>query len=76
VKRIWEHKDGAVDGFTQEYRVHTLVYYELHASMVEAIAREKHIKKWNRDWKLRLIEFRSPEWRDLWGRDFVKQSSL
>ncbi|MBI3478940.1 MAG: GIY-YIG nuclease family protein [Nitrosomonadales bacterium] len=66
VKRIWEHKNGAVDGFTKEYGVHILVHYELHADMVAAIAREKQIKKWNRAWKLELIESKNPEWRDLW----------
>ena len=66
VKRVWEHKNDTVDGFTQEYGVHTLVYYELHADMLTAITREKQIKKWNRAWKIELIEAGNPEWRDLW----------
>jgi putative endonuclease len=64
-RRVWEHKTDAADGFTRDYRVHTLVYAEFHETMHEAIAREKHIKKWNRAWKLRLIERGNPTWRDL-----------
>ena len=66
VKRVWEHKNDAVDGFTKRYGVHDLVYYELHADMLAAIAREKQIKKWNRAWKIELIETGNPEWQDLW----------
>lgn len=66
IKRVWEHKHGAVEGFTRKYRVHALVYFEQHARMEEAIVREKQIKKWNRAWKLRLIEESNPEWRDLY----------
>ena len=66
VRRIWEHKNDFVEGFTQDYQTHSLVYYELHDDMTAAIAREKQIKKWNRQWKLRLIEKSNPEWRDLW----------
>ncbi|MBS0381355.1 MAG: GIY-YIG nuclease family protein [Proteobacteria bacterium] len=66
VKRIWEHQHDAVEGFTNKYRIHTLVYYEQHVRMEEAIIREKQIKKWNRAWKLRLIEENNPEWRDLY----------
>ena len=66
VKRIWVHKNDLVDGFTKEYGIHTLVWYEMHGSMLRAIEREKAIKKWNRDWKVRLIESRNPEWRDLY----------
>lgn len=54
-------------GFTKRYAVHSLVYYELHGDMVSAITREKQIKKWNRAWKLELIEKQNPDWRDLWG---------
>jgi len=54
------------DGFTKDYKVHTLVYYELHMDMLAAIGREKQLKKWNRTWKLRLIEEGNPTWRDLW----------
>ena len=65
-KRIWEHKKDLVDGFTKKYGVHQLVYYELHDDMVSAITREKQMKKWNRAWKLELIEKQNPAWRDLW----------
>ena len=65
-KRAWEHKNDWVEGFTKKYRVHRLVYYELHEEMASAIKREKQMKKWNRAWKLELIEKRNPEWRDLW----------
>jgi putative endonuclease len=65
-KRIWEHKHHVVPGFTEHYGVHTLVHYELFGSMEAAIVREKRLKKWNRVWKLRLIEERNPQWRDLW----------
>src|SRR3990172_8601061 len=66
VKRVWQHKNDVVEGFTKKYGVHTLVYYELHASMNEAITREKQLKKWNRAWKIALIEKQNPEWVDLW----------
>ena len=66
VKRIWEHKQNAVDGFTKKYKVHTLVYYEVHIDMLAAISREKQLKKWRRQWKLELIEDKNPEWNDLW----------
>ena len=66
VKRNWEHRNELVDGFIKKYGVHRLVYYEVHAEMLEAIKREKQIKKWKRAWKLRLIEQGNPEWRDLW----------
>jgi putative endonuclease len=64
-RRIWEHKNGDVDGFTRKYGIHTLVYCECHDDMYTAIMREKQIKKWNRDWKIQLIEQDNPEWRDL-----------
>ena len=63
--RIWEHKTDVVEGFTRQYRVHTLVHVEFHETMIEAIQREKQIKKWNRAWKLRLIEEANPMWHDL-----------
>jgi putative endonuclease len=66
VQRVWQHKHDQVEGFTKQYRVHTLVYYELHADMIEAITREKQLKKWNRAWKMELIEKQNPHWRDLW----------
>ncbi len=66
IKRIWEHRTEAVDGFTKEYGVKTLVWYELTENPEAAIAREKQIKAWKRGWKLKLIEERNPEWRDLY----------
>jgi putative endonuclease len=66
IRRVWEHKNNCVEGFTKQYGVHQLVYFEFHDDMVAAITREKRIKKWNRDWKLRLIEERNPEWKDLY----------
>jgi putative endonuclease len=66
VQRVWQHKEGAVPGFTDRHDVHLLVFYELHATMEAAITREKRLKKWNRLWKLRLIEERNPQWHDLW----------
>ena len=65
-KRVWEHKNDWVEGFTKRYRVHHLVYYEVHENMESAISREKQIKKWKRIWKLDLIEKQNPDWRDLW----------
>ena len=66
IKRVWQHRNDEVDGFTKQYQVHTLVYFELHNTMMDAIRREKQIKKWYRAWKIRLIEEENPEWRDLW----------
>jgi len=65
-KRVYEHKNDLADGFSRKYGVHILVWYELHETMEDAIAREKAIKKWNRSWKLELIEKKNPEWRDLY----------
>ena len=66
IKRIWEHKNEQVDGFTKRYAVHLLVYFEQHSEMSAAILREKQIKKWNRAWKLKLIETDNPDWEDLY----------
>jgi putative endonuclease len=65
-QRAWEHKNDLVEGFTKKYGVHRLVYYELHEDMMSAIRREKQMKKWNRAWKLELVETQNPEWEDLW----------
>ena len=65
-KRVWEHKNGMVEGFTKRYNVHRLVWYEIHESMESAITREKRIKEWKRAWKLELIEGANPEWEDLY----------
>ncbi|MCB0192566.1 MAG: GIY-YIG nuclease family protein [Anaerolineae bacterium] len=66
VKRIWEHKNDLHEGFTKKYQVHRLVYFEQYPTMEAAITREKRIKKWNRQWKINLIEKNNPQWRDLW----------
>ncbi len=65
IRRVWEHKQGAVDGFTKKYGVHMLVWYEMHQDMYAAISREKALKEWKRAWKLQLIESGNPTWRDL-----------
>jgi putative endonuclease len=64
-KRVWRHKMDAVEGFSKKYKVHILVYYELHQTMRAAILREKQLKKWNRKWKIKLIEEENPDWHDL-----------
>jgi len=66
IKRIHEHKEAVVEGFTKDYSVKTLVYYEPHDSIESAIHRETQMKKWNRQWKLELIEKDNPEWKDLY----------
>ena len=66
VQRVWQHRENCLDGFTKRYDVKHLVWYELHESIYSAIEREKVIKKWNRAWKLRVIEKMNPEWCDLW----------
>ena len=68
VKRIWEHKNNLVEGFTKKYKVHCLVWYELHDTMESAIISEKRLKGWHRKWKLRLIEERNPGWQDLYEK--------
>lgn len=65
VQRIYQHKKGLAEGFTKRYNVHRLVYYEIHTDVYEAITREKRIKKWNRQWKINLIEQKNPQWLDL-----------
>ena len=65
-QRVWQHKSHLVEGFTKRYGVHTLVWYEVHATMESAIAREKAIKEWKRAWKITLIEKSSRQWRDLY----------
>lgn len=67
IKRVWEHKNHVVEGFTKRYGVDRLVWYEVHETMESAIGREKAIKEWKRAWKLRLIEERNPNWDDLYG---------
>ena len=64
-KRVWEHRNGLVDAFTKRFRLTLLVYYEVHGTMIDAIAREKRLKRWRRAWKLELIERQNPYWHDL-----------
>jgi putative endonuclease len=68
IRRVWEHKNNQTAGFASKYAVHRLVYFEQHEDMISAITREKQIKKWNRAWKLRLIEERNPDWNDLYDK--------
>ena len=67
LKRVWEHKNNLVEGFTNKYGVHTLVWYELHHTMDSAIQREKAIKNWKRAWKLKVIENMNSHWHDLYS---------
>jgi len=66
LKRVYEHKNNLVGGFTQKYNVHNLVYYEEHNNIGKAITREKQMKKWKRQWKIELIEQFNAQWRDLY----------
>ncbi len=64
-RRVYEHRNDLIEGFTKRYGVHRLVWFEVHGGINEAILREKRIKKWNRSWKLRVIEEMNPDWIDL-----------
>ncbi|CAD7847400.1 MAG: Excinuclease ABC, C subunit-like [Olavius algarvensis Delta 4 endosymbiont] len=66
VKRVWEHRNNKIEGFTKRYKVHLLVWYELHENMESAIRREKQLKNWKRQWKLELIEVENLDWNDLY----------
>jgi len=66
IKRVQQHKSNIADSFTKKYNIHTLVYYEQTEDINAALAREKVLKKWNRDWKLKLIEKDNPNWKDLY----------
>jgi putative endonuclease len=67
VRRVYEHKAGSVEGFTKKYGVTRLVYFEVHSDVEAAILLEKQIKKWNRAWKVRLIEEKNQNWDDLYN---------
>lgn len=67
-KRVWEHKNGVTDGFTNQYDIKNLVYYEVFDDPERAIKREKRLKKWNRTWKMRVIEEMNPDWDDLYEK--------
>jgi putative endonuclease len=66
LKRVWEHRNNLMEGFTKRYGVHQLVWYELHGSLESAIKREKRLKDWKRKWKVQLIEKTNPNWEDLY----------
>jgi len=68
VRRVYEHRMGLAEGFTKKYRVHRLVYFEPYGDVEQAIRREKRLKKWNRAWKIRLIEEHNPNWDDLYPK--------
>ena len=68
VSRTWQHREHVVEGFTKKYEVTMLVWYEMHGDMESAIQREKQIKAWKREWKIRLIEESNPYWNDLWQK--------
>jgi putative endonuclease len=68
VRRVYQHREKIVEGFTKQYDVTRLVYYEVHSDVEAAITREKQMKKWNRAWKVRLIEEDNPNWDDLYKR--------
>lgn len=66
IKRVYEHKNEILKGFTQKYSIHNLVYFETTESIESAIVREKQLKKWNRAWKINLIEKSNSDWKDLY----------
>jgi putative endonuclease len=66
VKRVWQHREELCDGFTKAHGIHQLVWYEIHEDIHYAITREKHLKKWKRAWKMKLISEFNPTWRDLY----------
>ena len=66
IRRVYEHKQNIIKGFTEKYSVHNLVYFEKTADIESAILREKRMKKWKRQWKIKLLEEFNPEWRDLY----------
>ncbi len=68
IERIWQHKNNVVAGHTKKYNIKDLVYFEQHLTMDAAITREKQMKKWNREWKVNLIEKSNPNWLDLWSQ--------
>ncbi|MDD5464427.1 MAG: GIY-YIG nuclease family protein [Candidatus Moranbacteria bacterium] len=76
MKRSWEHKNKIFDGFTKEYDINKLVYYETTNNIQAALQREKQLKKWNRQWKLELIEKENPDWVDLALEYYKKESEI
>jgi putative endonuclease len=74
VGRVWQHKNKVIEGFSKQYDISMLVYYEIHDTMESAITQEKQFKKWNRQWKMRLIEDTNPSWSDLY--DEISEHAL
>lgn len=70
IKRVFQHKEGLVDGFTKKYNIKKLVYYEETNDVIVAITREKRLKKWERKWKIELIEKNNSDWKDLYNNFF------
>ncbi len=66
VRRVYEHREGLVEGYTKRYKIKRLVYFETHDSIIDAIQREKTLKRWYRQWKDALVEENNPDWGDLW----------
>ena len=75
-KRIWEHKNNLVEGFTKKYNVHNLVYFEQTENVNSALLREKQLKKWKREWKIELIEKDNPQWKDLYEKILDKYNLI
>ena len=73
VGRIWQHKNKSIPGFTSKYNIDKLVYYEWHDSLNDMVLRERQLKKWNRNWKYRLIIQKNPDWNDLYN-DVLSQN--
>jgi putative endonuclease len=69
-RRVYEHKNDIIEGFTKKYNIHMLVYYEKYQEVSQAILREKRLKRWKREWKLNLIEKQNPDWEDLYFKFF------
>ena len=67
-QRVWQHKNDLLEGFTKQYEVHRLVWYETHPTMKSAIKREKRLKGWRRSWKIQLIEETNYDWADLYSQ--------
>ena len=67
IKRVWQHREAPVASFTNRYDVKRLVWYEIHTDITQAILREKQLKRWNRDWKINLIQSTNPAWHDLYA---------
>ncbi len=71
IKRVYQHKHDLVEGFTKKYKVHKLVHYEMYDDIIVAISREKNLKRWKREWKIKLIEETNSGWKDLY-EDIIK----